>query len=634
MITLTIDGKKVSLEQGASILEAARKAGVSIPTLCYDSRLRPYGACRLCIVEDRNNRGDFMPSCFTPAREGMEILTETPELIEARKTQLQLILINHPLDCPVCDKAGECALQDLVMRYNVCKSPYHAEIKDRGIDMVSPLIERNLNRCILCGRCVRICAELQGRYEIDFINRGIEMTIGTDGQRPLDCDFCGLCLSTCPVGALTDTLFKDTTRVWKLEKHETLCSHCGLGCSIILNTEDVRIKRATPPVSDDGNTEIICVRGCFGWAAYQPAERLLLPRVRRNDRQERTTWSEALAFAADKIRRIHAEHGGDAFAAFSSDVLTTEEAYAYQKFFRTVLGSGNMGSITADRYRRLATVLTEHLGTGWKKGSQQDFDEADTIIVIGGGAVEFHPVLKPMINTFLNDEEKELVVISPWHDYLLQKATLPIEIQPPLLHTFYRKLQAVLSARTENHKFDASVYGVEHTASAKLMSVLEEDRGILLLVVPSLFGNNDELGHLAVHLHSLVSAVIPLGAGLNSSGALLRAGFSSVLQPGGIPTEKTWQGLEGMEEILSAIEKGTIKALYLLGDDPLAEYPDPERMQTLLRKLNLIVYQSPYEGPTASLAHVVLPSATIPEKKGTLVALRKYTYHSAGTENS
>ena len=209
MITLKINDIEVTVPRGSTILEAAERARVFIPTLCHDKRITPYGACRLCVVEDRKKPGSLIPSCFTPARDRMDIVTDTPGILEAVRTQLQLILVNHPLECPVCDKAGECTLQDLVIRYNITEAPFGTDRFARYVDRQSPLIERDMTRCVLCGRCVRICGELQGRDELEFIHRGHKTVVTTDGGRALDCDFCGLCVSTCPVGALNDKLYKD-----------------------------------------------------------------------------------------------------------------------------------------------------------------------------------------------------------------------------------------------------------------------------------------------------------------------------------------------------------------------------------------------------------------------------------------
>lgn len=620
-ITLKINAKEISVENGATILDAAHAAGVYIPTLCHDSRLTPYGACRMCVVEERNRPGKLIPSCFTPARDGMDIITETAEILAARKTQLQLMLINHPLDCPVCDKAGECALQDLIVQYQITGSPYRIQKTAKHVDHFSSFIERDMNRCILCGRCVRICSELQGRNEIDFMNRGVEITIGTDGGRSLACDFCGQCLSTCPVGALTDKLFKNTTRSWKLAKQETVCSHCGLGCTIIMGTEDGTLRRITAPVSDRGDIGNLCVRGRFGWSSYQSPDRLKTPLIRGSTGSVSASWPEAISYAAEKINKIKSLYGDGTFAVISSDIWTTEEAYAYQKFCRTIMNSEYMCSVAAEGYRQLTQILTDQVGDELRTGSMKDFEDADVLLIIGGGATELHPVLKPMINTFLRKKNRELVVISTWKDYLLEKATVPLEINPLLREEFFSQLREALSGNTNNNHSDVTCFGLDCSALAKFVMLLEGKKEIVLMVVPYLFGNNEQLGKLASYLHNRMKAVLPLGAQCNSRGALLHAGFGAGMLPGGLAAQGHDHGFSGIGDILRGIEEGTIRGLYIVGDDPLEEYPDPNRMRALLKQLELLIFQGPYRSSIASLADVVLPSATLPEKSGYVISL-------------
>jgi len=620
-ITLKINNSEVSVKQGATILDAAHAAGAYIPTLCHDSRITPYGACRMCVVEERNRPGRLIPSCFTPARDGMDIVTDTPEITASRKTQLQLLLITHPLDCPVCDKAGECALQDLVVKYQVTGSPFTIEHKEKPVDSMSPFIERDMNRCILCGRCVRICSELQGRYEIDFMHRGIETTIGTDGARPLACDFCGQCLSTCPVGALTDKLFKNTTRAWKLDKRDTLCSHCGLGCTITMNLEGKTLRRVTAPISHAGDIGNLCVRGRFGWSSYQHPERPTSPFVKSTEGHRSVAWPDALHQAAQKINNIRQTYGDGAFAVISADTWTTEEAYAYQKFCRTLLGSKYMGSCAAEGYRQITQILTDQIGDDVRTGSMKDFEEADVLLVIGGGATELHPVLKPMINTFLRKKDRQLVVMSTWRDYLLEKATLPLEINPLLREEFFSQLREALSGATICGHADVTSFGLDCSALAKFVSLLEGHKEIVLMVVPYLFGNNEQLGRLASFLHNRMKAVLPLGAQCNSRGSLLHAGFGPGMFPGGLSARSDNDGFIGIEHIFSEIEKGTIKGLYIIGDDPLEGYPDPGRVKNILNSLDLVILQSPYKSSVARIADIVFPSATLPEKSGYVISL-------------
>ena len=609
MITLKINDIEVTVPRGSTILEAAERARVFIPTLCHDKRITPYGACRLCVVEDRKKPGSLIPSCFTPARDRMDIVTDTPGILEAVRTQLQLILVNHPLECPVCDKAGECTLQDLVIRYNITGAPFGTDRFARCVDRDSPLIERDMTRCVLCGRCVRICGELQGRDELEFIHRGHKTVVATDGGRALDCDFCGLCVSTCPVGALNDKLFKDRTRVWKLQKKTTVCNHCGLGCWVDFHLEKGQLRRITPTVFPDGKKGLICVRGHFGWRAFESPSRLSAPRIGRDGALRETGWGEAIEHAARALDEIRRSHGASSLALLTADHLTTEEARACGALFRDTLGCTDIGSLQAAGYRRILSVLDAELGPTWEPATLKDLNEAETLIVLGGGAAELHPTLKPLVNGLMRKEGRELVVLSPWPDTLTRRATLALTITAGYAEDFFAELRGALSAERTHASADIARFGVDTCGLARLISLLGEDRKTTVLVAPDPFGDNLQRARLAALLHGRTRSILPLGAQVNSAGALRKAGLSSC-----------GAAVEGLS-LIEAIEAGRIRALYLLGEDPLEALPEPARVRAALERLELIVCQSPFETAVTDLAHVVLPAALAPEKGGTILSL-------------
>ena len=341
MVTLTVDGVQVSVPAGTMIVEAAAKAGITIPTLCNNRRLMPFGACRICVVQQKG-RKNLMPACFNPVRNGMEILTRTPEVIKARRTQLQLMLISHPLECPVCDAGGECQLQDLVYEYGVADNPFPGEKADLPTDHVSPFIERNLNRCIVCGMCVRICDEVVGANEISFVNRGIKTKIGTDFERPMNCEFCGQCISVCPTGALTGKQWARRGRYEGVREVDTVCPYCGTGCNVTAHVKGTEIIRVTskPWTPNEG---WLCVKGRFGYRFVNSPERLTKPLIRRTSGEfEETTWTAALEYVATWLRQVREKHGADAIGGLSSARCTNEENYLFQKFMRAAVGTNNV----------------------------------------------------------------------------------------------------------------------------------------------------------------------------------------------------------------------------------------------------------------------------------------------------
>ncbi|HAL87240.1 MAG TPA: NADH-quinone oxidoreductase, partial [Deferribacteraceae bacterium] len=263
MVTLKIDGIQVEVPKDYTILQAAEKAGVHIPVLCHDARLNPFGACRVCLIEAVGNPR-LMTACTTPVAPDMDILTNTEKLQRIRKTVIELLLVNHPLECPVCDKGGECTLQDLTYEVGLTKVRFEATPADTPVDHTNPFIERDIDRCVLCGRCVRICDEVVNIQAISFINRGMETMIGTAFDQPWNCEFCGQCISVCPVGSLNNRVYLFKNRPWNLEKTDSICGLCGCGCYIELETEGNELYRMGEVPDKGANHGNLCAKGRFG----------------------------------------------------------------------------------------------------------------------------------------------------------------------------------------------------------------------------------------------------------------------------------------------------------------------------------------------------------------------------------
>ncbi len=355
IIALTIDGVKVEVPEGTTVLEAARKAGVYIPTLCYDEDLKPYGACRLCIVEIEKMRG-LPTSCTTPATDGMVVHTETPAVNQSRRITMELIMANHHGDCLTCEKNQNCELQTVARYLGVEQEHFDRMRKSKttvAIDDSHPAFTRDLNKCILCGRCVRACNEIACVGAIDLAFRGNSAKVSTFGDKPLlesICEGCGECLERCPTGALVPKNARQATRYVK-----TVCPYCGVGCSIYLGVRGNEIVEVKGDKESPVNKGGLCVKGRFGFDFVSHPDRLTTPLIRKEgwskdvevngnfkDIFREATWDEAIDLVADRLLRIKAEHGPDSLGVLSSAKFTNEENYLVQKFARAVIGTNNV----------------------------------------------------------------------------------------------------------------------------------------------------------------------------------------------------------------------------------------------------------------------------------------------------
>lgn len=345
-VTLTIDGIQVTVPKGSTVLEAAESVGVFIPTFCHDPELSKPGACRICVVEIPGAR-NLPASCVTEATEGMVVYTASEAVLEARKTNLELLLANHPEDCLTCNKNGECKLQDYAYYYGVKVGAFPGEKHNYPIEEDNPFIVRDMNKCILCGKCVRMCQEIQGNNAIDFAYRGFNALVtpamGTtySDSDISNCVFCGNCVSVCPVGALSEKGMLGKARKWEIEKVTTTCPYCGVGCSFDLNVKDGKVIGVTS-TDGDVNGRALCVKGRFGYGFINHPDRLKKPLIKKDGKFEEATWAEAIAFVKEKLGAVKANYGPDAIALLSSARCTNEENYLMNKLARAVLGTNSV----------------------------------------------------------------------------------------------------------------------------------------------------------------------------------------------------------------------------------------------------------------------------------------------------
>ncbi len=336
-----IDGKEIETQPGSTILEAAKKGGIHIPTLCYHKQLSPYGGCRLCIVEVEGVPR-LLASCTTPVTEAIVVQTNSEKIRKHRKTIVELILSNNPNECMVCEQNGRCELQDLAYKFGLKEIRFKGEQSVHPIENRNPLIERDYNKCILCGRCVRMCDEIQGVGAVDFSQRGFHAKIATEYDGVLKCEFCGNCVEACPVGALTGKISRYRGRPWEARKVRTVCNYCGCGCNLMVHAKDDQVIRVSHVEDECVNQGFMCVKGKFGFEYINHEERLKTPLIKKNGEFVEASWDEALDTVAHNLARVKKEYGHNSIGGLCSAKCTNEDNYVFQKFMRTVIGTNNV----------------------------------------------------------------------------------------------------------------------------------------------------------------------------------------------------------------------------------------------------------------------------------------------------
>ncbi len=641
-VKLTIDDISVEIEKGKTILEAAQKAGIRIPTLCHDRRLTPFGACRLCLVQEKG-KSELLPSCFTPVKEGMEIITSSPEIFTSRRLQLQLILLNHPMICPRCEKEGECDLQRYVYEYGIEENLYPWERISFPTDDRSPLIQRDSNKCILCGRCVRICDEIQGVGELSYSKRGIKTLIDTDFHRPLSCEFCGQCLDTCPVGAITSECFDYTVKAWELEETTTPCPYCGCGCSLTLGSKGGEIKRVFSDPErgpSDGN---LCARGRFGWDFVDHPERGKRPLKRLNGDLKETSWEEALQSIVQEIERVKTQHGPENIACLSSSRLTNEEFSLLAKLFHEVIGTKQINHGEGLTYQALTEGLGKSLGISASTNSIKEIRNADCILIVGIDPGKTHPIVKNEIHLAIRRNRAQLIVLG-CHDIDLTRNTQISPLSPPAILIIEKPkteltilnfmIKTILEEGLEDKRFiEERTEGIFelrqrlNSSRGEFEAISEEKRKVIqraarafsqskkaMILIGLSKGSYLEAREVAVASSNL--ALITGHIGKESSGiiVLLEKCNSQGATDMGIFQE------EGQISLLEKIEEGKIKLLYIIGEDPLLFNP---RWEKALGKVPFIIVQDLFLTETSKMAHLFLPVCSFIEKKGTYTNLER-----------
>lgn len=343
-INLTIDGRKVKAEAGMTVFQVAKAVGIEIPHLCYREDLPPTSACRLCVVEVEGAR-TLAASCSLPVANNMVVKTNSTRVLDSRRMVIEFLLSDHPYDCMTCEKSGSCKLEKYAYEFGIRQPRFQGEKHNYPVRAANPFYERDYNKCILCGRCVTVCHEVQYCEAVDQTDRGFYTKIAAPFDRSMQetpCVFCGNCVSVCPVGALSEKAGRFQGREWELKKIPTICSYCGVGCTLILNVKDNQVLKVTSDKDLGVNRGWTCVKGKFGFDYVHSPDRLTEPLIREGEKFRPASWEEALNRVADGLKKVKTEHGADALAVLTSAKCTNEENYLLQKMARAAIGTNNV----------------------------------------------------------------------------------------------------------------------------------------------------------------------------------------------------------------------------------------------------------------------------------------------------
>lgn len=653
-VSVNIDGRSVSVPAGTPLIEAAARIGINIPRLCYCPGLKSTGACRVCLVELEGNKS-LVVSCARRAKDGMVVRTNTPRVIEARRFVVDLILSNHPGDCLSCDKNGACGLQDAAYLLSLEQTSY--PMKDPGylVDASNPFIERNYRLCVLCGRCIRICAA-QSANILEFMERGMTTKVGTAGDRPLQesgCDFCGSCVSVCPVAALMEKDRRFRGREWQLKTTMTSCAYCGCGCSTVMSSLNGHVLRATPVAMDD----FICARGRFGWDYLESSERLKHPLIRRNGELAKCSWEEALDYAAQRLQQIKDSFGANSIGGLMKGTATNESIYAFQRLLRDCLGTNNVdGSARQYSYLTQATLLNTFEGSQ-VIASSDDLELAQLIVVVGADVTNDYPLVGAKVKRALLRGAK-LVVIDPVRTAIAERGEVHLQPKAGTEGLLLAGLaKAMLKLGTYNHsfvshqtqKFDelnrlltkldeaeiADKTGVTAEEVAKVATLFGDVQKKAVVVFPAEINDSQFLQGI-INLLLLTGrtrrSVVPCLLFSNLQGGFDFGGLADLLparrkvadDQARVELEKRWNttlpaepGLTAMELVEAAGDK--IRALVIFGGNPLGYFPGGPALKSQLEALDFLLVQDVFLSETAKLADVVLPAATFAESGGSRV---------------
>ena len=672
-----INGKEASAPEGTVIIEIAKQHGVEITNLCYNRKLKPFAACRTCMVDIRTPEGkkELVYSCTQPVAEGIEIFTSTEETDRYNGACLEMLLVEHPLDCPICDKSGVCPLQDNTEALQLANGRFEIQRRNEPSDKSNPLIEFYLNRCIMCGLCVRACDEIQGVQALDFHQRGMKSMIGTANQEPLDCEFCGQCITVCPTGALMDMSSQERGLAALFKTNHSICGYCSWGCTVQIETKKNKVARFVGDETNDLgiNEGNLCAKGRFGHGIVHNENRIKSPLMNVGGTFKEVSWDEAIQTIVDRVQATINRSGPETVAGIGGEKLTNEENYLFQKLFRSSYGSNQITNLANMRAPYVNRFMVRCFENGINSKPVTEMEKSDVIFVFNSDLPSEYPVGGNSARKGAIFTGTDIIIANPRKVILKNEANIDIRLNYTLgsdaavINRISRILidQGIVDVKKTKSavpNYDEMVQSLApYTAEAtqKTTGISDEvltraankfgrtaDR--YLLIGNDIFdsGQGEDILNALLNLSILTHygaegsvSIFPPREHCNSQGVNdmgctpeFLPGYRPVTDSNALSSLASEWGVDSLQfssdnpanDLLRNCADGTIKFLHIAGEDPVHSFYKGSEIKNALQTVPFLVVQDVYMTETAKLADIILPTTTYTEKEGSFTNMTRH----------